>query len=188
MICTTSREKSYSPYKRREPRHASGAQARVGSPGTRREPRHVSTSPRHVSTSLSRDLFQAVLRPRATDAELLRVGRLAALFGGVFGVGIALLLPSVASALRIFYGVMTAALFVPSVGGLMSSRPSAGHARLAIVASSLLTLGLVLALPAGPTREWLPSAAGIAAACLIFATAWLSPAARREPGASIGQP
>jgi SSS family solute:Na+ symporter len=141
-----------------------------------------------LSTSLSRDLFQAVLRPRATDAELLRVGRLAALAGGVFGVGIALLLPSVASALRIFYGVMTAALFVPFVGGLMSSRPSAGHARLAIVASSLLTLGLVLALPAGPTREWLPSAAGIAAACLIFATAWLSPAARREPGASIGQP
>jgi hypothetical protein len=106
--------------------------------------------------------------------------------GGVLGVGIALLLPSVASALRIFYGVMTAALFVPFMVGLLSARPSARHARVAIVASSLLTLGLVLALPAGPAREWLPSAAGIAAAALVFATAWLSPPARREPGASIG--
>ena len=35
-----------------------------------------------LSTSLSRDLYQAVLRPRATDAELLRVGRLAAVGGG----------------------------------------------------------------------------------------------------------
>ena len=35
-----------------------------------------------LSTSLSRDLFQAVLRPKATDAELLRVGRLAAALGG----------------------------------------------------------------------------------------------------------
>jgi solute:Na+ symporter, SSS family len=34
-----------------------------------------------LATSLSRDLFQAVLRPGATDAELLRVGRLAAAGG-----------------------------------------------------------------------------------------------------------
>jgi SSS family solute:Na+ symporter len=60
-----------------------------------------------LSTSLSRDLFQAVLRPRASDEELLRVGRLAAVVGGALSVGLALLLPSVASALKLFYGVMT---------------------------------------------------------------------------------
>jgi len=53
-----------------------------------------------LATSLSRDLFQAVLRPKATDAELLRVGRLAAAVGGGLGVLLALVLPSVA-----YYGV-----------------------------------------------------------------------------------
>ena len=92
-----------------------------------------------LSTSLSRDLFQALLRPKATDAELLRVGRLAAVVGGALSVGLALLLPSVASALKLFYGVMTAALFVPLVVGLLSRRPGARHARVAIVVSILST-------------------------------------------------
>lgn len=128
-----------------------------------------------LSTSLSRDLFQAVLRPRATDAELLRVGRVAAVVGGALGVGIALLLPSVASALKLFYGVMTAALFMPLLVGLLSARPGARHARAAILVSILVTLGLLLALAGRPSAEWLPSAAGIVLAGLVFATAWLRP-------------
>ncbi len=53
-----------------------------------------------LSTSLSRDLYQAALRPEADDATLLRVGRdrLAAA-GGVLGVVLGLVLPSVATAL-----------------------------------------------------------------------------------------
>ena len=81
-----------------------------------------------LSTSLSRDLFQAVFRPKATDAELLRVGRLAAAGGGALGVLLALVLPSVASALKIFYGIMTAALFMPLV--IRPARaPSGGGSR-----------------------------------------------------------
>jgi len=132
-----------------------------------------------LSTSLSRDLFQALLRPRATDAELLRVGRLAAVTGGALSVGLALLLPSVASALRLFYGVMTAALFVPLVVGLLSSRPGARHARLAIAVSIVTTLVLLRALSGRPTAEWLPSMAGILLAGLVFAMAWLGPRAER---------
>ena len=87
-----------------------------------------------LSTSLSRDLYQAVLRPKATDAQLLRVGRLAAVGGGVLGVLLAVVLPSVASALKLFYGVLTAALFMPLLVGLLSRRPGAatrpgGHRR-----------------------------------------------------------
>jgi len=126
-----------------------------------------------LSTSLSRDLFQAVLRPRATDQELLRVGRLAAVVGGALSVGLALLLPSVESALKLFYGVMTAALFVPLVVGLLSRRPGARHARIAIAVSILSTVGLLLGLSGGPAAEWLPSLAGILLAALVFATAWL---------------
>jgi SSS family solute:Na+ symporter len=138
-----------------------------------------------LSTSLSRDLFQAVLRPQATDAELLRVGRLAVLVGGALSAGLALGLPSVATALRLFYGVMTAALFVPMLVGLLSRRPGAGHARVAVFVSIATTLALLWLLRGRPEAEWLPSAAGILLAALVFASAWLG-APRREAGASIG--
>jgi solute:Na+ symporter, SSS family len=134
-----------------------------------------------LSTSLSRDLFQAVLRPKATDAELLRVGRLAAALGGGLGVLLALVLPSVASALKLFYGVMTAALFMPLMFGLLSRRPGAVHARVAVAVSILTTGGLLVSLKGTPHGEWLPSVAGVALAGLVFATAWL------WPGASIGK-
>jgi len=138
-----------------------------------------------LSTSLSRDLYQALLRPQASDADLLRVGRLAAIAGGGLAVGFAILLPSVATALRFFYGVMTAALFVPFVVGLLSRRPGARHARLAIVFSMVTTLGLLVALSGTPSAEWLPSTVGILVAGAVLATAWLSPRAGRPAGASI---
>jgi SSS family solute:Na+ symporter len=138
-----------------------------------------------LSTSLSRDLYQALLRPKATDAELLKVGRLAILIGGAFGAGLALFMPSVATALRLFYGVMTAALFVPLVVGLLSRRPAASHARLAIAASLAATLVLFFVLHGRPEAEWLPSVGGILAAAVVFATAWLRQQPAREPGASI---
>ena len=125
-----------------------------------------------LSTSLSRDLYQALVRPGADDRALLRVGRASALAGGVLAVVLALLLPSVASALVLFYSVMTASLFVPLMAGLFSKRPGAGHARAAIVASVAVTAGLRLALGGGGAGAWLPSVAGILAAGLVFATAW----------------
>lgn len=126
-----------------------------------------------LATSLSRDLFQAVLRPKASDAELLRVGRLAAGVGGGLGILLALVLPSVASALKLFYGVLTAALLVPLLGGLLWRRPTAAHARVAIAASTLTTGFLLLALAGRPSGAWLPSVAGVAVAALVFASAWI---------------
>jgi SSS family solute:Na+ symporter len=134
-----------------------------------------------LSTSLSRDLYQAVLRPDATDAELLRVGRVAAGVGGVLGVVLALVLPSVALALKLFYGVMTAALLMPLLFGLLSRRPRAGHARVAIVVSILATSGLLLALQGSPSGDWLPTVAGVGLAGVVLASACLW-----RPGASIG--
>jgi SSS family solute:Na+ symporter len=140
-----------------------------------------------LSTSLSRDLFQAVLRPKATDAELLRVGRMAAVVGGGLGVLLALVLPSVASALKLFYGVLTAALFMPLMVGLLSSRPGAAHARAAIVVSVLTTGALALSLAGTPLGAWLPSVAGVGAAGLVFATAWLGAKGIR-PGGGVKPP
>jgi SSS family solute:Na+ symporter len=126
-----------------------------------------------LSTSLSRDLYQAVLRPDATDRQLLQVGRGAAVAGGVLGLLLAMVLPSVMAALKIFYGIMTAALFVPLLVGLFSSRPGAGRAGVAIVASVTGTgIGLV-ALAGTPQGGWLPSVIGMALAAAVFALAWL---------------
>jgi SSS family solute:Na+ symporter len=126
-----------------------------------------------LATSLSRDLFQAVLRPAATDRELLRTGRLAAAVGGGLGIVLALVLPSVASALKLFYGVMTAALLMPLLFGLLSRRPGAAHARAAIGVSILTTGGLLLALEGTPNGAWLPSVAGVTLAGLVFLSAWI---------------
>jgi Na+/proline symporter len=96
------------------------------------------------------------------------------------GVALALVLPSVASALTLFYSVMTAALFMPLLVGLFTLRPTAGHARVAVVASIAVTLALRLLL--GPTASgaWLPALAGIGVAALVFGAAWL-PSGLRGP-------
>jgi SSS family solute:Na+ symporter len=135
-----------------------------------------------LSTSLSRDLFQAVLRPRATDAELLRVGRLASVAGGALGTLFALVLPSVMSALTLFYGVMTAALLVPLVGGLLLRRPRAVHARLAILLSVGVTAALRLSLGGTGLGAWLPTVAGVAVSSVVFAASVLSEDDERPGG------
>jgi SSS family solute:Na+ symporter len=127
-----------------------------------------------LSTSLSRDLYQALVRRDADDAALLRVGRIAAVVGGALGVLLAIVLPSVATALVLFYGVMTAALFMPLLFGLLTRRPRASHARAAVVVSIAVTYGLRVVLSGTPRAAWLPSAGGILAAGLVFSTAWLS--------------
>jgi SSS family solute:Na+ symporter len=126
-----------------------------------------------LATSLSRDLYQAVLRPGATDAQLLRVGRGAAVAGGGLGLVLALLLPSVVAALKLFYGIMTAALFVPLVVGLFSARPGAVHARVAILVSVVGTGVGLLVLSGTAHGAWLPSVIGMGLALVAFALAWL---------------
>jgi hypothetical protein len=84
-----------------------------------------------------------------------------------------MILPSVMTALVLFYGIMTAALFVPLVVGLFWSRPGARHARWAIVLSVLGTGGGVLVLGGMPAGRWLPSVLGMALALAAFATAGL---------------
>jgi SSS family solute:Na+ symporter len=125
-----------------------------------------------LSTSLSRDLYQAVLRPEATDAQLLRVGRGAAVAGGVLGLVLAMVLPSVVAALKIFYGIMTAALFVPLLVGLFSSRPGAGQARAAVVLSVAGTAAGLYFLRGTPEGAWVPSVVGMGLALVTFSTAW----------------
>jgi SSS family solute:Na+ symporter len=92
-----------------------------------------------LSSSLSVDLYKTFLRPRASDRDLLFAGRLAAVAGAFFGVLFAIALPSIISALQIFYTLMAVALSAPLVIGLYSRRPTAARAVIAIVLSVGLT-------------------------------------------------
>ncbi len=92
-----------------------------------------------LSSSLSVDLYKTFLRPGASDRDLLLAGRLAAVAGAFFGVLFAIALPSIISALQIFYTLMAVALSAPLVIGLYSRRPTAARAIIAIVLSIGLT-------------------------------------------------
>jgi solute:Na+ symporter, SSS family len=75
-----------------------------------------------LSTSLSQDLYRRVLRPDASDVQVLRVARGAALLGGAAGVFLAILAPTVIGALSFFYTILGVCLFVPVVAGLYARR------------------------------------------------------------------
>ncbi len=75
-----------------------------------------------LSTSLSQDLYKRFLRPQASDHDVLRVARYAAVAGGVLGVLLAMVASSVIGALSLFYTLLSVCLFVPVVAGLYSRR------------------------------------------------------------------
>src|SRR5206468_7635080 len=66
-----------------------------------------------LATSLSQDLYRRFPRPDASDAQVLRVARLAAVAGGMLGVGLAIVAPTVIDALTVFYSLLSVSLFVP---------------------------------------------------------------------------
>jgi SSS family solute:Na+ symporter len=75
-----------------------------------------------LSTSGARDVYRGVLRPQATDADVLRAARIIALAGGAIGFGLAFYYDTILSALEMFYGVLGVTLLAPILGGLFLPR------------------------------------------------------------------
>jgi SSS family solute:Na+ symporter len=94
-----------------------------------------------LATSLSQDLYRRVLRPEATDSEVLRVARGAAMMGGAAGVLLAILAPTVIGALSFFYTILGVCLFVPVVAGLYARRVGVPEVWAAIGAGVTVLLG-----------------------------------------------
>lgn len=125
-----------------------------------------------LATSLSQDLYKRFLKPEATDRQLLRVARGAAVLGGAGGVLFALWLPTVTTALRIFYSLLGATLLVPIVGGLYSRRASERDALVSIAAG----IAALLLVQFGLRSRWPwldPTIAGLGAAAIAFAAAMM---------------
>jgi SSS family solute:Na+ symporter len=125
-----------------------------------------------LSTSLSQDLYRGFVNRTATDAQVLKVARWAAVIGGTLGVALAVAAPSVIDALRIFYSLLSVSLFVPLVAGLYVRRVGTPEAAAAIGGGVSLML---LAHLATGGRGWgvaSPAAIGLVAsavACAIVA-------------------
>jgi SSS family solute:Na+ symporter len=120
-----------------------------------------------LSTSVSKDIYKRHVNPGASDAQLLRVARLAAVAGGAAGVVLSVVLATVISALTIFYSVIIVSLFVPIVGGLYIRRANA-NAALTSMAAGVITLFIVRFSIASPHWWRDPLVLGLGAAMVAF--------------------
>ena len=125
-----------------------------------------------LATSLSKDLYKRFVRPDASDTQVLRVARLAALFGGGIGVLLALTLPSVIGALSIFYALMAVCLFVPMVAGLYTRRPAMPEAIAASGVGVVTLIAVELADLAEISAILDSSLIGLVASALAFGLAY----------------
>jgi SSS family solute:Na+ symporter len=98
-----------------------------------------------LATSLSRDLYKRFVNPDASDRQVLRVARAAAVAGGACGVALAMVSPTVIGALSVFYTLLGVSLFVPVIAGLYVKRAGTPEAVAAIAAGVALVVAAQLA-------------------------------------------
>ena len=126
-----------------------------------------------LATSLSQDLYRRFVHPEATDVQVLRVARGAAIVGGALGTGLAIVSESIVEALEVFYTLLTVSLFIPVLAGLYVRRVATPEALGAITAGVAL-MGVVQISTAGEGIAGLtPAMIGLAAAlvgCCAVAT------------------
>ncbi len=123
-----------------------------------------------LATSFSQDLYRGFVRPTASDTQVVRVARLGAIAGAVGGVLLALRLPTVTTALGIFYALLSVTLFVPVLGGLYTRRARTPHAMAAVIAGGVTAL-LVMFVPHPPVWWLDPAVAGLVMAAAAFGVA-----------------
>jgi SSS family solute:Na+ symporter len=134
-----------------------------------------------LATSLSRDLYKRFVNPAASDGQVLRVARGAAVAGGACGVALAVVSPTVIGALSIFYTLLGVSLFVPVVAGLYMKRAGTPEAVAAIAAGVVLVVAAQLA-PGVVARLGVNAAlVGLVGSVVAFAVARI---ARRRSSAA----
>lgn len=93
-----------------------------------------------LTTSFTKDIYATFLNPKVEDEKILRISRISTFVFGLLGIGMALYLPSIISALTIFYGLMTVSLTAPLLFGLYSARPKTVSAFSSALAGIIITL------------------------------------------------
>ncbi len=127
-----------------------------------------------LSTSLSKDLYHRFVNPHATDARVLKIARLAAVAGGVLGVLLAILVPTVIGALKIFYSLLSVSLFVPIIAGLHYRRAGTPEVLAAVGAGVSVLLAVDLHTEGVGFGAWTPALIGLVASVVGFAVVALA--------------
>jgi len=121
-----------------------------------------------LSTCGARDFYQRLVRPAASDADLLRAARTLAVVVALAGYALTFVFESVNSALTFFYSVMVVTLFAPILGGLYF--PKAGRwAALAAMLVGVATLFATMVGSGGAGYGWAsPSFLGLLTSALTY--------------------
>jgi SSS family solute:Na+ symporter len=104
-----------------------------------------------MSTSLSKDLYKSFINPAAPDARLMRIAKASAIACGVAGAVLGSFLPTVISALKIFYTLLAAALTLPLLVGLYNKGVTARSAIPSMLSSVVVTFA----------TEWISEGRGV---------------------------
>ena len=121
-----------------------------------------------LSTSLSQDFYRRFVNPQASDREVLRVARWAAVAGGALGVLIALVTPTIVGALSIFYAVLGATLFVPILVALHARRSRRREVAVSIVAGGVAVLAFQAGFGQRAGTIWTPAVVGLATSAVTY--------------------
>jgi solute:Na+ symporter, SSS family len=95
-----------------------------------------------LSTAFTKDIYKTFISPDVSDVKLLKISRIVTVAGGILGIGMALLLPNIITALSIFYTLMSVSFTAPLLFGLFSKRPSLAAASVSAVIGVLVTVVL----------------------------------------------
>jgi len=130
-----------------------------------------------LSTSGARDFYRGYVNPTATDAQVLRVARIVAIFGGALGFVLAFYHESVLSALGTFYSVLGVTLLAPILGGLFLPKGGRVGALSAMIVGVVSLFGSQYLLGLPSTTTWLatnPAFAWVSASFIGLTTSTLT--------------
>jgi SSS family solute:Na+ symporter len=99
---------------------------------------------------------------------LLTVSRAASVGAGVLGILLAIVLPSIIAAVKIFYGLIAVSLFVPMIAGLYSQRVLSSAALTSIAAALIATIATMLVTGGRSLGLLSPEAVGIVTAAIVM--------------------
>ena len=137
-----------------------------------------------LATSLSRDLYHRFVHPDASDDQVLKVARRAAVAGGVGGTALAIVSGSIVTALTVFYTLLAVSLFVPLIVGLYVQRVRAPEALASIGVGVAVVAVVEVAAGSEGLAGLTPAMLGLGAALTAMLAVMMARRQVAEPGTS----
>jgi len=121
-----------------------------------------------LSTSLSQDLYRRFINPSARDNQVLGVARLAAVAGGVLGVLLAIVTPTIEGALSFFYAMLGATVLIPVLVATHAHVDRRREVLVSILAGAAAVIAAQFSGISRPGSLWTPATVGVATAVATY--------------------